>query len=281
VLIVCEGKKTEPHYFEALIGLYKLNIANVIVDPNANSAPISVVQYAKKAYKKDLKKNGRENGFNKVYCVFDRDEHPTYFSALESIQTATPPNVFQAITSIPCFEFWLLLHLWEGLSTSPIVRRGNKSPGDCACELLEAYVSEYSKGSQTIIEQIIGPNGQNITGAIEKAKQNEVMAEREQRDNPRTLVHILVEYLQNIKNPQKPMQVRASQLLEEMVDTSEPYIVASNYGQLQTIFNGQPKLLEQIGDVWGQIEACVNQSTVLSDETKVVIRQKIEELRQP
>lgn len=34
ILIVCEGQKTEPNYFNELKDFYQLNTANVVVDGN-------------------------------------------------------------------------------------------------------------------------------------------------------------------------------------------------------------------------------------------------------
>jgi hypothetical protein len=43
VLIVCEGRKTEPYYFNALVDDLKLNTANVDVDGNSDSSPRSII----------------------------------------------------------------------------------------------------------------------------------------------------------------------------------------------------------------------------------------------
>jgi hypothetical protein len=110
VLIVCEGKKTEPNYFQALVDDLELNTANVDVDRDADSSPRSIISHAKKRYKDDLRENGRQDCFDRVYCVFDRDEHTTYTEAINSINTASPSGVFFAITSTPCLEYLLLLH---------------------------------------------------------------------------------------------------------------------------------------------------------------------------
>lgn len=275
VLIVCEGEKTEPHYFEALIELYKLSVVNVEVTSSPHSAPRHIVAHAQKIFD--------ETKYDRVYCVFDRDEHTTYQEALNTIQTIIPVHTFYAITSNPCFEFWLLLHLWEDkdISTSPIVRSGKKSPCKCACHQIEQYIPEYEKekGGEDTIALIFGDNGHNIGKAIKRAKTIEKSGELENRDNPRTQVHMLVEYLQNLKNPQKPMQIRACQLLEEMVTASKPYIVTTNYDHLQAIFRKHPKLQEQIGEVCKKIEQCANQFTLLPHEVKAAVRQKIEELK--
>lgn len=43
VLIVCEGTKTEPYYFEGLKAEYNLHSANIRITGNCDSAPISIV----------------------------------------------------------------------------------------------------------------------------------------------------------------------------------------------------------------------------------------------
>ena len=47
VLIVCEGSKTEQNYLRELIDCLKLSSANIEVDEDRGSSPISVVSYAK------------------------------------------------------------------------------------------------------------------------------------------------------------------------------------------------------------------------------------------
>jgi len=106
VLIVCEGEKTEPNYLKALIDDFQLNTANVVVANNiAGSSPRSIVNFALKEYRK-------EKEYDRVYCVFDKDRHTTYDTALDRIRRVRlgKGHTIVAITSVPCFEFWLLLH---------------------------------------------------------------------------------------------------------------------------------------------------------------------------
>lgn len=68
VLIVCEDSKSTPSYLEAIRDDLKLNLANIkICGEECGSAPVSVVEYAKMLMKKDM-------GYDKVYCVIDRDQ---------------------------------------------------------------------------------------------------------------------------------------------------------------------------------------------------------------
>lgn len=108
VLIVCEGKKTEFFYFNELITHYRLNTANITVDNRSDSAPINVYERAWELYQQSVKD---KMPYDRVYCLFDRDTHSTYQSTIQTIQTLKrPKGVFFAVPSVPCFEYWLLLH---------------------------------------------------------------------------------------------------------------------------------------------------------------------------
>lgn len=122
VLIVCEGAKTEPNYLRKLVDFFELNTANVEVDGDSDSSPISVVEHSKERYNEE-KRTG--DAFDRVFCVFDKDSHASYTRALDEVEKAKPKNIFKAITSVPCFEYWLLLH-YE-FTTKPFVVTGAKS----------------------------------------------------------------------------------------------------------------------------------------------------------
>ena len=63
---------------------------------------MNVVNYALKNHK----------DYDKTFCVFDQDQHPGYQTALNKIKgrEKSGEHPISAITSVPCFEFWLLLH---------------------------------------------------------------------------------------------------------------------------------------------------------------------------
>jgi len=145
VLIVCEGKKTEPNYFRELVNCLELNLANVEVDGKCDSSPSSVVKYAKKMYRQE---NKTGNGFDKVFCVFDKDMHSTYNSALIKIDKIIPKNVFSAANSVPCFEYWLLLHF--EFTTKPFVANGAKSSCAKVIDNLKKHLPAYAKGDRYI-----------------------------------------------------------------------------------------------------------------------------------
>ena len=52
ILIVCEGEKTEPNYFEDIREYYRLNTVNVEVRGDCGSDPMSVVNFAKQRFRR-------------------------------------------------------------------------------------------------------------------------------------------------------------------------------------------------------------------------------------
>ncbi|OGQ98091.1 MAG: hypothetical protein A2505_00110 [Deltaproteobacteria bacterium RIFOXYD12_FULL_55_16] len=120
LLIVCEGEKTEPHYFKEICHEYRLATPNVQVWPGAlGTQPLQVVEYAEHLFREgDNQKNIQPCAFDQVCAVFDRDDHLTYHSALAKaaalngkLKNDLGKRVpFHAIASVPCFELWLLLH---------------------------------------------------------------------------------------------------------------------------------------------------------------------------
>lgn len=187
VLIVTEGRKTEPLYFNELVAHYRLNTANVKVLPSTSGTdPRSVVKAALKE-RNDERRQGER--YDRVYCVFDRDRHAHFQSASKQ---AMDTDLWLA-RSWPCFEFWLLLHF--RYSRSPYRDSQGKSPCDNCISDLTQHLGDYDKGTGGIFRQLMS--------RLERAK---VYARQAMDDvgehgesNPSTEVHELVEYLQELK----------------------------------------------------------------------------------
>ncbi len=190
VLIVCEGSKTEPSYFIELVDHYEINSANVAIDGFCGSSPRSVYERAHALY---LAEAAKGDSFDRVYCVFDKDSHDTYDETLTRIASEKPTSTFYATTSIPCFEYWLLLHF--RYTTKPYAKSGSSSIGNEVLKDLVAVMPEYEKGNKNLFSSLFEQ--------LEFAKTNAVRSLNEARnnhtDNPSTNVQELVEYLQNIK----------------------------------------------------------------------------------
>lgn len=188
ILIVCEGEKTEPNYFRWLRNKFGLNRANVVItDKKKGLDPKSLVGYAIEEYNK-----GKD--FDHVCCVFDKDKHATYQAALDSIDSVHLKGGagFHAITSVPCFEIWFLLHF-------VYTTRQFCAPLDASsCELvisdLREHIPEYGKGSKDFLVCI----GERMEEAIKNAEMLEKFHETSGTDNPSTKVHKLVKYLKGL-----------------------------------------------------------------------------------
>ncbi len=190
VLIVCEGEKTEPNYFNELIDFYEINTANVKVDGSCGSDPLSVVDYAIAQYKREL---ATGEPYNKVYCVIDRDSHPNFTAALQKLNSQKPVRVFHAAVSVPCFEYWLLLHF--NYTKAAFMAAGNKSAGDRALDELKKYWPDYGKGNHGAFSHLL----EQLVFAKANAARGLIHAQQTGSINPSTQVHELVSYLQAIK----------------------------------------------------------------------------------
>ena len=146
VLIVCEGKKTEPYYFSDLRNHYGLSTANIAVTPANGSDPISIVKYAKKC-QQDEKKQGEQ--FDRIYCVFDRDEHINFSAACDQIVA----NGFQSVRSWPCFEYWLLLHF--SYHRKPFLATQGRTAAQYCQSVLKTKMPTYLKGEKSLFSTLL------------------------------------------------------------------------------------------------------------------------------
>lgn len=179
VLIVCEGKVTEPAYLNEILKHYRL-INNVkVVSSNKGSSPENVLECAELYIKKD--------GYDKVFCVFDKDKHSTYSSVLNSIKNMR--NIC-SINSVPCFEYWLLLHFKYTTSASYT----NSDPAKYVTCCLKSYDPSYCKSSKQDFSKYI----KNVNIAVERAKKSLLEASQNRTDDPSTHVHELILFLQKL-----------------------------------------------------------------------------------
>lgn len=186
VLIVCEGGKTEPTYFRDLRDHYQINTANIEVIPGEGNDPVSIVRTAKQVQKTEAKLGEK---YDRVYCVFDRDEHTNYGEACHQVEAAG----FFCVFSNPCFEYWLLLHF--SYTRAPYARDGHRTAAqNCERELRE-HLPRYQKNFQGLFQSLLP----GLPEAKVRATRILVDARRTGNENPSTRVHELVDYLQNLK----------------------------------------------------------------------------------
>lgn len=202
VLIVCEGSKTEPIYLEEMRLHLELDTTNITIDGKCGSSPINVVDHAHSEYLRD-----RATGeyYDRVYCVFDKDTHSTYDEAIAKVsvinlalkkENKQYTTLFIAIKSVPCFEYWLLLHFTP--TTKPFYGTGKKSAADRLIDDLKVYIPDYKKTQEGLYKYSIDNN--LLDSALSHSKRIYIASEKSGDDNPSTNIHELVEYLHNLKN---------------------------------------------------------------------------------
>ena len=162
ILIVCEGKNTEPSYFRQ----FKLSTATIKpVGEGYNTT--SLVNRAKQLSEKKV--------YEQVWCVFDKDDFSnTDFN--NAIQMAVANN-FGVAYSNQAFEYWIILHFNDhqggGMNRNDYDTKIN--------ELLKDFGTTYDgKASKIITDEIfeildgIDPKTNKVRRdlAIERAKRN-------------------------------------------------------------------------------------------------------------
>jgi hypothetical protein len=182
VLIVCEGEKTEPHYFEGLRRAWRLSNTNIRVRSAGASDPLSLVKFA-------LAEMRSDDYYDRAFCVFDRDAHAGFEQALRQIAQSLEGRTgkLKEIVSWPCFEVWVLLRFIRTTKAFP------------ACEQVirevAGYYGEYTKGMKNVFDA--------LTDKIEFAIANADHLENHNRDteshNPATMIHTLIKYLRGLK----------------------------------------------------------------------------------
>ena len=147
-LIVTEGAKTEPNYFEKFrefLGLKSIDVK--IVHPEGTDPKTLVhaaINLKSKNEKEAKRQQERINGvvkYDEVWVVFDlektHDERRRL--AREARDQAKAQNI-QVAYSDPSFEYWLLLHLND--TTAPL------KDSDEAVKRLKKHWPEYEKNKE-------------------------------------------------------------------------------------------------------------------------------------
>jgi hypothetical protein len=116
ILIVTEGRNTEPGYFRALAALWNVHPKLIQLAPGGEGIPGKLVKRALEETAKLAKKAKRDQlaynelgSFDEVWIVFDT-EHAQRQGKLDEGMAAAREARFEVAHSTPCFEFWLALH---------------------------------------------------------------------------------------------------------------------------------------------------------------------------
>lgn len=187
VLIVCEGEKTEPLYFDDIRKQNRVPTAHIRVTNADGTQPRQVVDFAEATFRKTKE-------YDWVFAVFDRDDHVTYLDALN--RAVALDNVlknddgkkvrFVAVPSVPCFELWLLLHFADiqaFFHRAEIINR------------LGGHIAGYEKGT----DGTYAATEAALALAIERAQRLQVRFDPRTGVDPVTRAHEVVQLLRSIR----------------------------------------------------------------------------------
>ena len=206
-LIVCEGKKTEPNYFRALIDDCKSQNNGAKIDRQRTKVSLvtkigegavgtgNLVNKAKKL--KDEYKRKNQIHFDRVWLVFDKDEFPDFNKAIEDAKK----EKMNCAWSNGAFELWFLLHFQNGFE-GKCKDYVNKIESILKKKLKKTDFS-YEKNDEDFY-QILQEHGDEEQ-AIKRARKLREIRGKEKNyatHNPRTEVDLLVDEL---RHPEKAL----------------------------------------------------------------------------
>lgn len=172
-LIVCEGQKTEPYYFQALRQDHRLNATVTVMGKGLD--PSQLVETAQTERRLD--------DYDHVWCVFDRDTWPAQ-NFNNALVQARRHGIGVAYSN-EAFELWYLLHFHY--YDTAITRQ------QYIALLDELLGHPYAKNSRDIYRELRSRQEDALRNARKLLEQYDTP--NPANDNPSTTVHLLVEEL--------------------------------------------------------------------------------------
>lgn len=175
VLILCEDSKSSKDYLDDAKIKFRAQLSVRVLHPGITD-PLGIVKAAIQ----------RTRDFERVVCVIDQDEHPSFDEAL---RLARPNEKVTVIPSYPCFEYWLLLHY--SFSRKPYTRCGKRSPADCLIDDLKIIpeMAHYAKGASASLFDVLSAR---LEVAIENSRKALAQGMEDGNLNPSTRLHELI-----------------------------------------------------------------------------------------
>ena len=186
-LIVCEGKKTEPNYFNGLkrkINERYGNKVDVLI-PNIDVKgtgmnTTSLVKYTQKTV------NHANKVYGQVWVVFDKDDYND-----EQFDSAIKNCDYNVAWSNPNFELWLLSHFKKVnryISKDNVLQELSK-------EFQKEGLGEYTKNDTNIFEKVTSE--ERLHTAIKNCEYMEELNKdrQESQRNPMTKVYKIIDGL--------------------------------------------------------------------------------------
>lgn len=187
ILIVCEGTKTEPNYFEAFA---KRQQGIIVYDIEVKGLGRGTRDVVEKAI--SLK---NKNNYDRVWAVFDKDEFPAkdFNEAIAMGQR----NGIEAAWSNEAFELWYLYHFQN--VTTGVSRKDYEAKISSAVNASPKYKSKgkykYAKRDSNNYETMTTYGSMESALQYAEAKHLEYKDARYASQNPCTTVYRLVRQL--------------------------------------------------------------------------------------
>jgi hypothetical protein len=176
-LIVCEGEKTEPNYFQVFRS--RLHTVNVRVE----GCGMNTKSLVKRSLEISEKARVDEEEYDQVWCVFDKDDN-TMQNFKAALALAEKKNIRVAYSN-QAFELWYLLH-FHYFNTG-------MSRDDYKDKLSNLLKFPYKKNSQDMYRVLINKQEKAIKNAERLLKNYD--PPNPGMDNPATTIHLLVQEL--------------------------------------------------------------------------------------
>ncbi len=182
-LIVCEGSKTEPNYFNAF------RAAKEIIDVEVLGLGLDPLTLVQEAIRRSGEAKRAKAPYDQVWCVFDRDDWPVqmFSQAIELVRN----KGLRVAYSNEAFELWYLLHFDyhdTAISRSTYQRR-----------LTERLGFAYRKNNPEMYRVLFTHQAIAIQFATKLLAQYD--PPNPANDNPSTTVHLLVQELNKHARP--------------------------------------------------------------------------------
>ena len=160
ILIVCEGRETEPNYFRGLRDeeIVRQNFS-VVVQKGKGGSSLEVVQ---QAIAEQEKAANRGEHFDEVWCVFDVEQASQREQVIKARKLADQHKIQLALSN-PAFEVWLLAHF----------ARTKRSFADCDKvieELNKHWRHEFGQDYEKNDEQLYARLANRTRTAIDNAR---------------------------------------------------------------------------------------------------------------
>lgn len=191
-LIVCEGTKTEPHYFEGLkqkLPPHVLELVDLSIKGTGRNT-LGVIDESIKIKEKIESQPGRV--VDEVWAVFDRDSFPNHHFD-NAIAKANELNVYCAWSN-EAFELWFLLHFQD--FQNAMRRQNYRSKLERELSQRMGTPFSYEKNSEYMFD-LLSQHGDEEQ-AIKRAKKLEAQfigRTDYANHNPCTTVYALIEKL--------------------------------------------------------------------------------------